>query len=80
MKALPVTTRKLNWALAHCTKIRNSTRRRRRPLSSSARSGHEGVTCNDKKVGLALGDIHVELMNWDQFDQMKSGGKQSMTF
>ena len=35
------------------------------------RSGHEGIPCNDKEIELALATIHINLMNWRQFDQMQ---------
>ena len=31
----------------------------------------KATPCNDKEIELALGDIHVDLMNWRQFDQMQ---------
>ena len=31
----------------------------------------KATPCNDKEIELALGDIHIDLMNWLQFDQMQ---------
>ena len=39
------------------------------------RSGHADTPCSDKYIELALGKVYVDLMKWQQFDQMHLDGK-----